>query len=238
MPCLYWNHGGGFVMGRIEQGDELLCHLVEVLQCCAFSVEWRHAPENRFPAAVRDSYRGLVWVWENAPELGADPGRLVVGGASAGGGLAASTALIARDNGHPGIHHQLLIYSMLDDRMLTASSQAITCSKVWNRTTNAIAWDAYLGPGHESRDVSPYAAPARAAELSGLPPAFIGVGALDVLVDENINYAQRLIEAEVPTELHVYPGAAHGFNVHAPTAAVSRQLASDYEGALRRAFYS
>jgi len=236
LPCLYWNHGGGFVLGSVEQDDELLCEVVRSVGCCVISVDWRHAPEHPFPAAVCDSYDGLDWVWANALELRVDGDRIAIGGASSGGGLAAGVALLARDLGTVPLCHQLLIYPMLDDRTLTRSSQSIICRKVWNRVANTAAWNAYLGAGHETQDVSPYGAPARAPCQRGLPPAFIAVGALDVLLDEDVIYAQRLRAAEVPTELHVYPGAAHAFDVHAPDAALSRRLADDRKHALRRAF--
>jgi len=238
LPCLYWNHGGGFVLGNIEQDDQLLCELVASIGCCVASVDWRHAPEHPYPAALHDSYECLRWIADNATSLGIDPTRLVIGGASSGGGLAAGVALLARDHQTPSICYQLLIYPMLDDRMATASSRGITWPKVWNRATNVIAWNAYLGSGHESREVPYYAAPARAPELRGLPPTFIAVGALDVFAGEDIRYAQRLLEADVPTELHVYPGAAHAFDVHVPGAALSRRLAQDRSNALQHALRS
>ena len=229
-------HGGGFVLGTVRDDVATLQKVARDHGCLVVSVDYRLAPETRFPGALEESYAALKWLHGNAEALRVDARRIVVGGASAGGGHAAALAIAARDRGETPIAFQLLIYPMLDDRTLTRSSQSIICRKVWNRVANTAAWNAYLGAGHETQDVSPYGAPARAPCQRGLPPAFIAVGALDVLLDEDVIYAQRLRAAEVPTELHVYPGAAHAFDVHAPDAALSRRLADDRKHALRRAF--
>jgi acetyl esterase/lipase len=237
LPALYWIHGGGYVMGDIEQDDRLMRQLVRRIGCVAVSVDYRVAPENPFPAPVEDCYAGLKWLFRHADELRVEPSRIAIAGASGGGGLAAGLALLARDRGEVRIAFQMLIYPMIDDRNVTPSSHAITDPRMWNRESNRLAWKAYLGREGGGVDVSPYAAAARAGSLANLPPAYIPVGALDLFVDENIEYAQRLIQAGVPTELHVYPGAFHGFDLFAPSATVSKQFKADRDNALRRALH-
>ena len=202
VACLYWVHGGGHVIGDVEQDDPLLCDVVLDTGAVCLSVDWRRAPEHPFPAALHDAYAGLRWAAAHADDLGVDPGRLVVGGASSGGGLAAGLALLARDRGEVGLAGQVLVYPMLDDRGITPSSRAITHPRVWNTESNRLAWRAYLG-GAADGEVSAYAAPARATDLAGLPPTWLATGEMDLFVDEDVTYAQRLIQAGVPTELHV-----------------------------------
>jgi acetyl esterase/lipase len=237
LPALFWIHGGGYVMGDIEQDDRLMRQIVNRIQCVAASVDYRIAPEHPFPAPVEDCYSGLKWLFDNADSVGVEKSRIAVGGASAGGGLAAGLALLARDRKELQISFQLLIYPMIDDRNQTPASYAITDPRVWNRESNRLGWKAYLGREGGGPDVSPYAAAARATDLANLPPTFISVGALDLFVDENIEYAQRLIQAEVPTELHVYPGAFHGFDLFAPGARVSKQFKADRDNALKKALH-
>jgi len=225
------------VMGDIEQDDRLMKQLVKRISCVAVSVDYRLAPEHPFPAPVEDCYAGLKWLFGHAEELGVDRSRIAIGGASGGGGLCAGLALLARDRGEVCPAFQLLIYPMIDDRNVTPASYAITDPRMWNRESNRLGWKAYLGRDGGGADVSPYAAAARATDLTKLPPAFIPVGALDLFVDENIEYAQRLIQAGVPTELHVYPGAFHGFDVFAPSATVSKQFKADRDNALKRALH-
>jgi acetyl esterase/lipase len=238
LPALLWIHGGGYVMGDIDQDDRLMKQLVKRIGCVAVSVDYRLAPENPFPAPVEDCYAGLKWLFAHADELGVEPTRIAIGGASGGGGLAAGLALMARDRGEVQVAFQLLIYPMIDDRNVTPASYAITDSRMWHRESNRLGWKAYLGRDGGGADVSPYAAASRAKDLSKLPPAYIPVGALDLFVDENIEYAQRLIQAGVPTELHVYPGAFHGFDVFAPSAKVSKQFKADRDDALKRALHN
>jgi acetyl esterase/lipase len=238
LPALYWIHGGGYVMGDIEQDDRLMKQLVKRIGCVTVSVDYRLAPEYPFPAPVEDCYAGLKWLFANAYELGVEPSRIAIGGASGGGGLAAGMALLARDRGELRVAFQLLIYPMIDDRNVTPASYAVTDSRVWNRESNHLGWKAYLGRDGGGAAVSPYAAAARATDLANLPPAYIPVGALDLFVDENVEYAQRLIQAGVPTELHVYPGAFHGFDLFAPSAMVSKQFKSDRDSALKRALHN
>jgi acetyl esterase/lipase len=236
LPCLYWIHGGGYVMGGIDSDDRLVQEMVHVAQCAAVSVEWRHAPEHPFPAALNDTHDGLQWLWRRTDELGIDPHRIALGGASSGGGSAAALALLVRDRGEIDICFQLLVYPMLDDRNKTRSSFDIVDPRVWHREANRLAWRYYLG-GQQDGEPPLYAVPARVEDLSGLPPTFISVGALDLFVDEDVDYARRLMRANVPTELHVYPGTPHGVNKFAYPAAVARQFARDRDEALRRALH-
>lgn len=231
-PCLYWIHGGGYMFGSALIDDARIHGWVEQLDCVVVSVEYRLAPEHPFPAPLDDCYAGLAWTHGHAAALGVDPSRIVIGGASAGGGLAAGLALLARDRGEVDIAAQLLIYPMIDDRNVTTSSRL--SPPIWNRDANLLGWRAYLGPLSGGDDIPPYAAAARAGELAGLAPAFIGVGTLDVFRDEDIEYALRLLAAGVPTELHVYPGAPHGFEMFAPQAAVSRRFNRDITDWLAR----
>jgi acetyl esterase/lipase len=236
LPCLLWISGGGYVLTAPDVDDQWCDQIADDLQCVVVSVNWRRAPEHPFPAALEDSYAGLSWIFANAPALRVDLERVVVGGASSGGGAAAGVALLARDRKQFRIAHQLLIYPMLDDRQATNSSHMVDDAQLWNRSSNEFAWRAYLGAAHGSAEVSAYAAPARMEDLSGLPPTTILTAELDLFVDEDIAYAQRLMHAGVPTELHVYPAAHHGFDRHMPAAAVSRRLYADRDTALRRAF--
>lgn len=234
-PGLLWIHGGGMVMGNVAM-DDLNCKGMAVTHgCVVASVEYRLAPEHPHPAPVEDCFAGLAWLVSSGGNLGVDPERIVVGGASAGGGLAAAVALLARDRG-VGIVHQQLIFPMLDDRNTTRSSHYVTHPKVWNRRANLAGWTALLGKPAGSDGVSPYAAPARADDLSGLAPAFIIVGELDLFVDECIDYAKRLTEAGVPTELHVMPGAVHGTHLFLPDAPLSKRWRTIETEALRDAF--
>jgi acetyl esterase/lipase len=237
LPGLFWIHGGGYVVGDIDQDDRLMKQFVKRIDCVAVSVDYRLAPEYPFPAPVEDCYAGLKWLFAHADELGVEPSRIAIGGASAGGGLTAGLALLARDRREVQVAFQLLIYPMIDDRNATPASYAITDPRVWNRESNRLGWKAYLGRDGGESDVSPYAAAARATDLTNLPRAYISVGTLDLFIDENIEYAQRLIQAGVATELHVYPGAFHGFDLFAPSAKVSKQFKADRDNALRRALH-
>ncbi|GGK87444.1 esterase [Sphaerisporangium melleum] len=236
LPCLYWMHGGGMVLGLLEMEDARLSAIAGETGCVAVSVEYRLAPEHPHPAPVEDCYAGLVWTAKNAGDLGVDPGRVAVGGSSAGGGLAAAIALLARDRGTPAVAFQLLLSPMLDDRGTTPSSRAFEDAVMWNRAANTFGWRALLGEAAGGAQVSPYAAPARAEDLSGLPPAYLDVGELEIFRDECLGYAARLVQAGVSTELHLYPGAFHGFDALVPGAELSRAAAARRLAALRRAF--
>lgn len=233
-PALYWVHGGGMVLGSVDMSDAECASRARNHQCLVASVDYRLAPEHPFPAPMHDCFAGLQWLASNTAELGVDAGRIAIGGASAGGGLAAGLALMARDQGGPDICFQLLVFPMLDHRNVTPSSHAITDTRVWNREANIVGWRCYLGDGDE---VSPYASPSIADDLSGLPPAYINVGDLDMFVDEDIAYAQALRMSGVAAELHVYPGAFHGSNGFAADAPLSRRWAADEAAALQAALH-
>lgn len=236
LSALYWIQGGGYVLTAPDL-DDAMCEELAIAQGCAVvSVDWRRAPEAPYPAAHEDCFAGLLWLFENGPEAGVDPSRIILGGASSGGGAAAAVALRLRDEGRFQLLHQLLIYPMLDDRNTSRSSAEVTDPELWSRRSNELAWQAYLGALSGSEDVPAYAAPARANDLSGLAPATILTGELDLFVDENVEYAQRLLAAGVGLELHVYPSVHHGFNVHNPAAVVSKRFLADRDAALLRAF--
>ncbi|MFG1702185.1 alpha/beta hydrolase [Nonomuraea sp. M3C6] len=235
-PGLYWIHGGGMIIGAPEIDDATMVGFVERLGIVVVSVDYRLAPEHQHPAPVEDCYAGLAWTAKAAGELGIDVARLAVGGASAGGGLAAATVLLARDRGGPDLAFQLLVCPMLDDRNITPSSQEFTDAVVWDRSANLFGWTALLGDRIGAGDVSPYAAPARATDLAGLPPAFIDVGELEVFRDEDMDYALRLARAGVSTEFHLYPGAFHGFDMMVPDTELSRRAQAARLSALKRAF--
>lgn len=225
--CLYWIHGGGLILGSYEMEDARFDRWCQQYGIVGVAVEYRLAPETPYPGPIEDCYRGLAWVHENARDLGVDPGRVGIGGASAGGGLAASLALMARDRGELPVAYQLLIYPMIDDRQVTPSSGWEV--PVWPPSANTYGWTSYLGQDKGGPNVSPYAAAARAKDLSGLPPALISVGCVDGFVDENIDYASRLNQAGVPTELHVYPGGPHGFDGLAPQTSLAQRALRDME---------
>ncbi len=234
-PALLHLHGGGYVMGSAAGADAEKAALCAELASVIASVEYRLAPETPHPGPVEDAYAALRWLHDNAAALRVDRTRIAVGGESAGGGLAAALALLARDRGEIGLVFQHLMYPMLDDRTVTADPHPFTGDLVWTRDDNRFAWTSLLGAEPGGADVSPYAAPARAADLSGLPPAFIAVGTLDLFIDEDIEYARRLIRAGVPTELHVFPGAYHAFDqiTSARSALVARNRSrSALRGAL------
>lgn len=233
LPGLLWIHGGGMVMGAVELDDIAAAKYARDVGCVVASVEYRLAPEHPYPAPLEDCYAALKWF--ASADLGIDQSRIVVGGASAGGGLAAGLALLARDRGEIEVAYQLLIYPMLDDRNVTPSSHAITHPSLWNREANLAGWNAYLSGSAGGDDVPIYAAPARAENLAGLPPAYIAVGDLDLFLDEDIEYAQRLLAAGVPTELHVYPGAFHGSDAFVPLSELSLRWAKDRNRALAKA---
>jgi triacylglycerol lipase len=237
-PALFHIHGGGYVLGDAAMMTPLNMARARSFDCVVVSVDYRLAPETPYPGPVEDCYAGLKWIVDHAEALGVDPGRIVVGGESAGGGLSAAVCLLARDRGFPAIALQLLIYPMLDHRTATPGDpipNPFAGEFAWTHGANRFGWSAMLGDIDPAGDVPPYCSPARAASLAGLPPAFIAVGALDLFVDEDIDYAARLVRAGVPTELHVYPGAFHAFDVVAG-APVAIQFREDCARALRRAF--
>ena len=231
LPGIYYIHGGGMVLGELDDENpaaELLCEQVGAV---VVSVKYRLAPEDPYPAAVEDCYAGLEGLSKNGAEVGGDAQRLAIYGASAGGGLTLATALLARDRGGPELSFMMPIYPMIDDRNETASSHAVTDIGVWDRAGNIEAWEWYLG----GQEADQYAAPARADDLSGLPPAFMDVGTVDLFLDEDLAFAQRLMHAGVPVELHVHPGAFHATELVAPQSVLSQRIWAMRIDALRRA---
>ncbi len=212
LPVLYWMHGGGMVIGNRYMDDFRLSEWCRSLSCICVSVEYRLAPEAQYPLPLDDCDEGLRYVVEHAGDLGINPRRIGIAGRSAGGGLAAALALRWRDRGDDHVAFQYLEYPMLDDRMNTPSSM-LDGLPLWSRESNAFGWRAYLGDRYGTDQVPPDAAPARAGKLAGLPSTFISVGTADCLRDEAIDFAARLCRAGVSTELHVYAGAVHGFDM-------------------------
>ncbi|HEY1927838.1 MAG TPA: alpha/beta hydrolase [Caulobacteraceae bacterium] len=232
LPCIYHIHGGGYVLGKAQNQEPVHRQVAGGLGCAIVSVEYRLAPETPFPGPIEDCYAGLAWTFAQAAELGLDASRIGVMGESAGGGLAAALALLARDRGEYALAFQHLIYPMLDDRTCEhADPHPHAGEFIWHALNNRFGWSSLLGhePGRDG--VSPYAAPARAEDLSRLPPTFISTGALDLFLEEDLEYARRLLRAGVPTELHVYPGAFHAFDM-APDAGVAQQARRDSREAL------
>jgi acetyl esterase/lipase len=234
-PALYSMHGGGFIIGSPEMEEANSIDFVRQLGISVVSVDYRLAPQHTAPAAVEDAYTGLLWTFANAASRHIDPRRIAIGGASAGGGLAAALALYAHDQGEVAPMFQFLVYPMLDDRTTLRPHSEMKNARIWKPKDNLYAWSAYLGTKPGGPDVSEYAAPARRADLNGLPPAWIGVGSLDVFHDEDVAYAQRLNAVGVPCELIVVPGAFHGFEIFAKTNVV-KQFNDAKIRALRSAF--
>jgi acetyl esterase/lipase len=233
-PAILHLHGGGFNAGSSRAAMCQIQELARQLDCVVVSVEYRLAPETPFPGALQDNFAALRWMHEHADEIGADTARIAVLGESAGGGHAAMLTLAARGGSYP-ICFQALIYPMLDDR--TGTSRAVPehiGAFGWNAESNRFGWECFLGQTPGTPDVPRAAVPARCENLAGLPPTFIGVGALDLFVSENIIFANRLIEAAVPTELMVVPGATHGFDTLAPLSAAAQRFTAAKLAALRR----
>lgn len=232
LPGVLHIHGGGFCVGSIETEHLGACREAIDCEAVVVSVDYRLAPEHPFPAGIEDCYAALVWMAEAAGELGIDPAHIAVIGGSAGGGLAAGVALMARDRGGPALCFQVLNIPELDDRLETPSMRAFEDTPLWNRPNAVQSWRHYLGPHHRG-EVSPYAAPARAKDLSGLPPAYVSTMEYDPLRDEGLVYAMRLLEQGVSVELHQFPGTFHGSSLFAHTE-VSRRSNQEMMDALRR----
>lgn len=222
LPCMVWIHGGGYIFGSGLEDDPRLERWCDSFGLAIVSVDYRLAPEHPYPAPLEDCYAALRWASEHGGDFGIDTGHIGVGGASAGGGLAAALALLARDRGEISLGFQLLLYPMLDDRDATASLHQDDLV-IWTRAANLLGWECYLGDlSGGAGEIPSYAAPARAIDLSGLPRALICVGTLDAFRDEDITYAKGLLEAGVPADLHVYAGVPHAFESIVPQAQVSR----------------
>lgn len=235
LPVVIWIHGGGFVLGHPNSDDRLCEQFVENINCIVVSPDYRLAPEHPFPAALEDCYSTLLWVSDESNGLNIDNERIAVVGGSAGGGLTAGLALMARDKSGPDICFQMPLYPMIDDRNISFSSHEITDHlAVWYRSNNIAAWNMYLGESVNG-EISPYAAPIRAKDLSGLPPTYSCVGQLDPFRDETIEYMTRLANAGVEVEFHIYPGCFHAFEHIVPDAEVSQRAKNQYIQALKRA---
>lgn len=228
VPAILYIHGGGFVVGSLETEHAGAARLAQGLGVVVVSVEYRLAPEHPFPAAIEDCYAALVWLHDEAGALGIDTGRVAINGGSAGGGLAAGLALLARDRGGPAICFQYLGIPELDDRLDTPSMQRFHDTPMWSRPQAEQSWEWYLGDANARNDVSPYAAPARATDVAGLPTAYISTMEFDPLRDEGINYALKLLAAGVSVELHSFPGTFHGSAMVAGAAITQREAAERF----------
>lgn len=236
-PAILHSHGGGYILGKAEWEVGHLQALARDLDCAIVSVEYRLAPETRYQGSIEDNYAGLLWLYQNAEPLGADPARIALLGESAGGGHSALLAITARDRGEVPVAFQTLVYPMLDDRTgSTRMPPPFIGAFGWDAASNRFGWEAFLGQPPGGSGVPVTGVPARIENLTGLPPAFIGVGGIDLFVSENIEYGRRLIEAGVPVELVVVPGAFHGFDRIAADTTIAKRFTNAKVNALRRAF--
>jgi acetyl esterase/lipase len=236
-PAVLHIHGGGYVTGSAIAERRNIQELSIAHDCVVVSVDYRLAPETTFPGSLEDNYAALRWLCSKARELGVDTKRIAIKGESAGGGHAAALAIAARDRGEYSICLQVLIYPMLDDR--TGSADRISPYLdhfLWTEQDNNFGWSSLLGVSAGSVSVPPNSVPARVGDISGLPPAFIGVGSIDMFGPEDVEYASRLFSAGISTELHVVPGAFHAFDLIVPAAPLSVQFKQAWNAALKRAF--
>jgi acetyl esterase/lipase len=236
-PAVVFIHGGGYILGSAWGEVVSAQNLASELDCLVVSVDYRLAPETRFPGSLEDNYAALSWLHSNADALGVDRKRIAVVGGSAGGGHAAALAIAARDRGEIPLCYQVLIYPMLDDRTgSTHMPPPFIGTYNWKAGDNEFGWTALLGVPAGSSSVPKGAVPARVEDLSGLPPAFIGVGSLDLFVEEDMAYAQRLVHAGVPTKLAVVPGAIHGFDQMAAQTRIAKEFTSSWRSELAARF--
>lgn len=234
MPVLIWMHGGGYIIGKPEIEDPICIQFVRELGISIISVDYRLAPKHPFPAGLEDCYSALMWAKENSAQFGFDVNRIGIGGTSAGGGLAAALAQLAHDRNEVSPIFQLLTYPMLDDRTILRTEIDDSNSPTWSQKSNRFGWESYLGKSIGTDDLPQYAVPARRSDLTGVPPAWIGVGTLDVFFDEVTTYAQRLKEAGIPCELDVIQGAFHGFDVFDPNLSIVQEFRRSQISALRK----
>ena len=233
-PVLLWLHGGGYVIGKPEMDDSICVQYVRELGITVISVDYRYAPKYPFPAGLEDSYSALKWAGAHSQQLGIDAQRIAIGGVSAGGGLAAALVQLAHDRQEIKPVFHLLVYPMLDDRTVLRADIDDSNSPAWNQKSNRFGWESYLGKKCGAEDVPPYSVPARREDLSGLPPAWIGVGTLDVFHDEDVAYAQRLKECGIECELYIVPGAFHGFDVFDPQILIVKDFRQSQISALKK----
>lgn len=233
LPVLLWIHGGGYILGSIEESDDLCMNFVKGANCVVVSVDYRLAPEHPYPAPIEDCYAALKWIADNAESLNIDSNRIGVAGASAGGGLTAALTLLARDRQYPSVCFQMPLYPMIDDRNNTPSTNEIKEGFVWNQKTNEIGWKMHLGKIHGTNLIPAYAAPARAEDYRNLPYTYTCVGQLDPFRSETLTYVTKLAEAGVDVEFHLYPGAYHGFELTNPNAEISIRALNEYIQAVK-----
>ena len=234
LPAVVFFHGGGFLFGTYIRQNDMCCRWCKNVPCTVISVDYRRAPRWKAPAPVEDGYAALVWVHDHAAEIGVDPERIALGGLSAGGNLAATVALMARDRKGPHVVLQAALYAELDPKLESFSAHSIQDPKVWCRRYGEISWDKYLEKGQE---INGYISTLAEKDLSGLPPMFSYTSECDMMVGENMAYWQRLMEAGVPVEGHVFPGGYHCFEIQAPDADISQEAYELTYHALRRAFH-
>lgn len=221
VPGILWIHGGGYAIGAPEMNPEMYKALIRESDCVIVAPDYRLSTEAPYPAALEDCYDALLWMRDEAAQLGINKNQLMVGGESAGGGLTAALSLYARDKGEVGIAFQMPLYPMIDDRMITASAKDNN-APIWDSASNRCAWKLYLGELY-GKEVPPYAAAARATDYSNLPPTVTFVGDLEPFKDETIQYVDHLREAGVPVDFELYEGCYHGFDMIAPKAEVSKR---------------
>jgi len=227
IPCLLWIHGGGMVLGDAKYEKLRAINYVKKLNCTVVCVNYRLAPEFPYPCGLEDCYDSLEWVTNNSVTLKINKERISVGGASAGGGLAAGLCLLNRDRKKFKIKFQLLIYPMINDKNVDYKNQSKPDAEIWTRKSNYYAWKFYLKNFENEKKIPIYAAPHRAKNLTKLPPAFIGVGSKDLFFEENLEYAKKLVKAGVKIELHTYANGYHGFDSSAPNAEISKRFKKD-----------
>jgi len=233
-PVLIWLHGGGYVIGNPEQDDGSCAQFVRELGITVVSVDYRVAPKDPFPAGLDDAYAALKWVVSNSKELGIDTTRIAIGGASAGGGLAAALVQLTHDRQEIKLIFQLLTYPMLDDRTVLRANIDDSNNVTWNQKSNRFGWESYLGMKCGAEDVPVYAVPARRVDLSGLPKAWIGVGTLDIFHDEDAAYAERLKACGIECEIDIVTGAFHGFDVFDPQLPIVQDFRKSQIAALKK----
>ncbi|KAH7407182.1 arylesterase/monooxygenase [Cadophora sp. MPI-SDFR-AT-0126] len=222
-PAILHCHGGGMILGSVKVFASMLKTLASKTGVPIFSVDYRLAPEHPHPTPVEDCYAGLIWLQQHAVDLNIDKSRIAIMGESAGGGIAAGVALMARDRAFsPPLAKQILVYPMLDDRNITANP-TVDSINIWSSVDNLTGWTALLGDMAGKDGVSPYAAPARAESVKGLPPTYVDVGQLDLFLLENMEFISRLVAENIVTEFHLYPGVPHGFEGLSPESSVSKR---------------